>query len=150
MTHFHSKPRRTFEELYCEQREIPRGDFARHVLLESLHPTARVLYPLIVRMSPDYFEADLELVESAGELRSMRGFGVEVARLLCHPGHRGLWRGLLDLRISVSRLQRLMRRTLYPELFNVNVGFGGEWSETVVSLAAQKTRRSSGEDGEVG
>lgn len=111
-----TETRRTFAELYCERHDLSSAKFASHVLKRSLHVPARFLYPLINLVAPDYFEADLDLVKSTGELRNYRDYKVEVSRFVYHPANSSLGRRLLVLRISTERLRRLLWSTLHPEL----------------------------------
>ncbi|WP_052361172.1 hypothetical protein [Geminisphaera colitermitum] len=107
--------RKTFAEAYCSQHQIPLEKFAQSVLKESLHPMARVLYPLIRVLSSNYFQADLDLVRATGRLRRTRDYAMEVSEFVHHPANSGFLRASLDLRISTGRLRQLLRRTLRAE-----------------------------------
>ncbi|WP_052362238.1 hypothetical protein [Geminisphaera colitermitum] len=106
---------KSFRELYCEQRGISERVFVKVVFKESLYVMARVLYPLIVWMEPDFFRVDIDLVASAGKLRSMRGYGMVMMRYNYLSPEDGFWRNLLRLRISRGRLRELLQQTFEVE-----------------------------------
>ncbi|RRJ96763.1 hypothetical protein Ga0100231_023605 [Opitutaceae bacterium TAV4] len=111
----HQQPGRSFRELYCEQRGISERVFVEVVFKKSSYVMARVLYPLIVRMQPDFFRVDIDLVASAGELRSMRGYGMVMMRYNYLSPEDGFGREWLRLRISRGRLRELLQQTFEME-----------------------------------
>ena len=105
----------TFAEKYCAQNRISPEKFADTVLRQTLRPAGRVLRWLLV-LIPDYFAADLELINSVGRLKRMEGFDAEVMDFMYDPNNRGFLRRSLNLRISSRRLHALVRTTLLNQV----------------------------------
>ncbi len=103
----------TFSEAYCRQHKLPPEDFERAVLAAALYPHARLLAPLIRSAWPNHFVADLDLIRSAGRLRRLRDFSVEVTEFLYHPANIGSLRQVFRLRVSTQRLRQLVQKTLH-------------------------------------
>lgn len=102
---------KTFRELYCEQHRIPPDRFERELVRHSLHRHALPVYWLL-GLNRDYTSPDLDFVRGVGELRNRREFRNEAAEYYYHPHNRGLLRGLLKLRVSSHRLQRIFDREI--------------------------------------
>jgi hypothetical protein len=107
-------PRRTFQELYCEQNGIGTDKFEQHVLRAILYPHARSLGWLIRLFWSGHFIADLELVRAAASVRRMRELQGEAGAFIHHPANTGVLRRVFRLRASSARLHDLVRQTLYP------------------------------------
>lgn len=105
---------RTFAELYCETNGLTAEQYPARVLAETLYPHARMVAPLLKLLSPAFFSADIEFVQSVGQLRRFREYFAEADEFAHHPLNRGFWRVTLNLRVSSRRLRRLVRRTLHP------------------------------------
>lgn len=103
---------KTFAELYCEQHDLAREDFDKVVLHDSLYPTARLLQPFLTLLRPSFFSADLDLVRGTALLRRSRDFSAEIADFFYHPENRSVLRRVFKLRVSVSRLRRILYSTL--------------------------------------
>lgn len=99
---------------YCQLHQIRPEYFTRHLLLRSLYPRARWLH-LILERIPNYFVPDRELIEAVGRLEDVADFGAEVAEFHYHPANLGRLRRDWHLRVSVTRLQRIVEATLQGE-----------------------------------
>ena len=108
-------PMKTLAALYCEQRRVRPADFSRHVLRRCLYPGAR-MFSLPLSLLPDYFAADLELIEATGRLTRATGFPAEVAEYHYHPANLGRLRRDWRLRLSVTRLQQIVDELLPDEV----------------------------------
>ncbi len=104
----------TFANYYCARYRVPPEHFDRAVLVRSLYPPARLLYPFISRIYPDFFDADLDLVRTVGRLRHPRQFHDACVDYRHHLAHTSLARRALRLRLSVRALYKLLAHTI-PE-----------------------------------
>lgn len=104
----------TFATHFCTRHRVPPEQFDRAVLVRSLYLPARLLYPFISRIHPDFFDADLDLVRTVGRLRHPRQFHDACVDYRHHLAHTSLARRALRLRLSVRALYKLMAQTL-PE-----------------------------------
>lgn len=102
------KPR-TFAEIYCAQRCIPRAGYTRCLFRDALYPHARLLAPLLEILHRRYFVADYEFVEDVGHLTSVADFSLTMGSYIEHPDNRGLFRRRLRLRVSARRMLHLVR-----------------------------------------
>lgn len=106
---------KTLAESYCESHRVPSALFEQTVLSRCLYPPARLLRTVLLLLNADYFEPDLELIRSAGRLTRVGGLATEVAEFNYHPANSGRLRREWKLRLSVTRLQRLVSATLQAE-----------------------------------
>lgn len=102
---------KTFAELFCAQHGVPRADFERVLVERSLHPQARALRRLLQLMPGDYFGPDLALARNVGQLTRAADFAWEVSDFHAHPANRRTLRRQLKVRLSISRLRRMVNRT---------------------------------------
>ena len=123
----------TFSEIYCAQHGIPADQFSRAVFKEILYRRAVPLVGALRFLKRNYFSADFDLIYAVEGLRRLHDFHNEARRFNEHPANRGWLRRGLRLRISTSRLKRLIKTTLLP--YELQTG-----SETV---SAAPFKRSS-------
>jgi hypothetical protein len=108
-----SPSRRSFGELYCAQNAIPREAYEEHVFRRVLYPHTRVLVPLLRLGMPELFSADLDLIRGTAFARRGRDVFQELEEFDYHPANVGTLRRVFRLRVSSTRLQRLVRATLH-------------------------------------
>lgn len=102
----------TFARRYCAQHELPAEAFDRTVLVRSLYLPARLLYPFVSRIHPEFFEPDLDLVRTVGRLRHPRQFHDACADYRYHLAHTSAARRFLRVRLSVRALYKLLAQTM--------------------------------------
>jgi hypothetical protein len=102
---------KTFAELYCEQNRLALEDYDRAIVSEALYPHARALHRLFQLVPGDYFHADLEFVRHVGQLTRARDFSWEVSDFHAHPANRRALRRNLKVRLSITRLRHIVKRT---------------------------------------
>jgi len=107
-------PRRSFGERYLEKHGLTAADYERHLLARALYPHARLLRPLVHLLRPDHFAADLDLLRDVALIRRSRDLAHELNAFSHHPGNVGGLRRFFRVRISTSRLGRIVRETLHP------------------------------------
>lgn len=107
---------KTFRELYCERRRIPIDRFEQELVRRSLHLQARPVYWLL-GLRRSYTAPDYDFVRGIGNLRQWRQFHEEAVEYHYDPRNRGFLRAVLGLRVSVLRLQKILRQEL-PDLVN--------------------------------
>lgn len=105
------RPPETLSVLFCAQHGIRAEDLVRVLVERSLHPRARALRRLLELMPGDYFGPDLELARNIGRLTSAGDFTSEVAEFHAHRSNRRTLRRKLRVRLSISRLRRIVLRT---------------------------------------
>lgn len=106
---------KTLAERFCERHGIPSVSFEEAMLRLCLYPQARVLRNFLHFRQADYFEPDLELVRAAGRLTSAAALPAEIAEYHYHPDNSGRLRREWRLRLSVTRLQKIVNELLQPE-----------------------------------
>ena len=102
----------TFAEFYCARHGLRSEDYAPAVFRHALYPHARPFAAIVRYYFPDYFAADLDLVQAVGRLRKARDFSGEADAFAHHPANCGGLRRMLRLRVSARRLRALVRATL--------------------------------------
>ena len=102
---------KTLAESFCEKHRVPTARFEQAMLNRCLYPPARLLQKLLLLIDADYFEPDLELIRSTGQLTRANGLAAEVAEFNYHPANSGRLRREWKLRVSVTRLQQLVLDT---------------------------------------
>jgi len=98
----------TFSEMYCARHGVDAAEFERRLFLAGLYPHARWLLWLLRLAGPDYFSPDREFIRAVGQLRSRRLLHAEIGEFHTHPRNRGVWRVVLRLRVSTTRVRRLI------------------------------------------
>lgn len=101
-----------FARLFCLKRSLPESAYASAALRESLHLPARVLYVPIRLFAPDFFAADLDLINGAGWLTRPEDMEFELDSYRRHPGNQSALRGRLGLSLSIRKIHRLVWHTL--------------------------------------
>jgi hypothetical protein len=108
--------KKTLAQSFCESHHVASDQFEQAVLRRCLYPQARLLRPLLQRLNPDYFEADLELIRAAGRLTHSGDFAAEALDYSYHPSNSGRMRREWRMRLSVTRLRALVIETLRESL----------------------------------
>lgn len=106
-------PGEDFAARYCRWRGIRRADFVETLFPEVLYPHARTLHHFL---PGDWFNLDRHFIEDVGRIRRRREFAnVMLDFVEARDGRR--WRRThFRLRISVDRMQALVKQvfTLPP------------------------------------
>jgi len=77
-----------------------------------MHFPTRWICFLLISISQDIFETDIELVTHSGNLNSGRALEAEIRQFNADHRNRKIWRGLFRQRVSTHRLRDLFRKTL--------------------------------------
>jgi hypothetical protein len=103
---------KSFETACCERFQCPSKDFPTAVLWHCFHPRGLKIGRVLHRISPAYFESELELIRWLAKCTEFQELKNELEgyRWL-HPDF-GLLRGWLKVRISGLRLLALGRELL--------------------------------------
>lgn len=109
-----SAARKDLAQRYCQKHAVAEADFARAVLLATLHAPYRWIAPLLLAWSPERFAVDLELINCCGQLKRRRDLEAELAEYVFDERNRGFWRRTLRQRISTRRLRRLFKSAKPP------------------------------------
>jgi len=97
----------TFAEKFCARHNLVPEKYEEVAFKRALYPAARILRPLLM-LKTDYLTADREFIRGVGRLTRLGSFQSNVDDYLYHPMNRGFLRRGLKLRVSVSRLSRLV------------------------------------------
>lgn len=98
----------TFSEMYCARHGVDAAEYERRMFRDGLYPHARWILGLLLLAGPDYFAPDREFIRAVGQLRSRRLLHGEIGEFHTHPRNRGFWRITLRLRVSTTRVRRLI------------------------------------------
>jgi hypothetical protein len=98
----------TFAEKFCARHNLVPEKYEEVAFKRALYPVARILRPLLM-LKADYLTADREFIQGVGRLTRLGSFQSNVDDYLYHPRNRGFLRRGLKLRVSVSRLSRMVQ-----------------------------------------
>ena len=102
-----------FRYIYCTHHSIPLEAYTDHILKKALHPPARFFRILLRLGCEDYFRADLDFIHDVGCLRRFRDYDQCVHDFVSNPwNHDNLFRNVFGLRVSTTRVRRLLRELL--------------------------------------
>ena len=97
------------KELYCERTKCPTEEYEARAFRECLYWHARLLEPFVRRLSPEFFEADLEFIRDLGTTTGARGADVELLNFRhLNMGNPSFFRAGLKLRVSGRKASRLV------------------------------------------
>src|SRR4029079_12814438 len=103
--------RPTFKTLFCKRFQCSDPEFERQLFARCLHWHARLLSPIIARLSSRFFQEDLGF---SGDLSTAASHGEVITELNRFYGRnvrdRNWFRKSLSLRISGKRVLRLSRQ----------------------------------------
>lgn len=102
----------TFKHAVCQAFGIQEKDYVRFVLKRSLSNRARLLYPLIRLLSPDFLFNETRLVEQVGNARSLKEIQQEIDFYHHKFVTESISKDALRFRISGIRLMRLAKKSL--------------------------------------
>ncbi len=102
----------SFAHLFCQQHQLADPAYGHAALRACLHLPARLLYHPIQLFAPNFFSADLDLINGAGWLTNPEDLDYEFEAYRYHPFNRSRWRRRLGLCVSSRKVQRLVWRTL--------------------------------------
>lgn len=105
------RPMPTFKELFCSQRGCAPKAYARAALGACLRIPARGLRLPLRVVAPDFFTADLDLINNVGRLTSPFELDLDITEYRYHPFNQNRLRRTLGLSLSTSRLRRLVFNT---------------------------------------
>lgn len=135
---------RTFAELYCRRHGIELERYLPVVLHRTLSPLVRPWISLIEWLRPGHFAGDQLFIIEVGRSRSYADYEEAVRAFHRHGTNRGLWRGLLRLRVSAQRMRSLVRE-VYVRTEYVYVQAGGDDGVPASSFVTLEQGTSSGE-----
>jgi hypothetical protein len=101
--------RRTFADLYCEQRGLARPMYHADVFRRTLFPHARLTGGLVRVFHRLHFLPDHEFVEDVGHITCVADFAFPLGSFIEHPANRGTLRRVFRLRVSARRMLKLVR-----------------------------------------
>lgn len=98
---------KTFRDAVCERFGVPLERYRWEVFWRCVFPSARLPVELLMRLNPDYFREDFDLIESVAECTSASEVRSELNNFRYYYPIRGFGRRVLHLRISGQRLVEL-------------------------------------------
>jgi hypothetical protein len=93
-------------DAYCRRHGLPMEAFVDHFLGAVLHPNAKLVYPLVRWMVPDFDKDDRELVLDLGACDSIEEVRCTLGCLPYYYERWKPWRLKLRLRISSRRVMK--------------------------------------------
>jgi hypothetical protein len=98
----------TLAERFCRHYAVAPEGFEPALIERTLNPHARALQRLLQLMPRDYFASEIELARRIGAIKTPSELEAVIVAFHAHPvSRRALSRGL-RVRMSLSRLRRLV------------------------------------------
>lgn len=101
---------RCFADLFCEHEHIGRERFMMELLRRTRYPHTRYIAALLEAAWPALFVADYEFVTEVGGLQRYADYQQAVEGFRWHRANRGWLRRILRVRISIARMNALVKR----------------------------------------
>ncbi len=107
---------KTFKEAFCERYHCPSDQYLRRAFRKCLYRRAVLLAPIIMAVSPAFFQVDMDVIERIGSARSWRELHAELkafsinSRLRTRP-----LRSQFRLRVSGNRICKLAELLFGPQ-----------------------------------
>jgi|YNPBryantNP2012_1023418.scaffolds.fasta_scaffold03727_1 hypothetical protein len=107
---------KTFKEAFCERYQCPPDQYLRRAFQKCLYRRAVFLAPIIMLVSPAFFQVDMDVIERIGSARSWRELHAELkafsinSRLRTRP-----LRSQFRLRVSGNRICKLAELLFGPQ-----------------------------------
>lgn len=107
---------KTFKEAFCERYRCPSDQYLRRAFRKCLYRRAVLLAPIIMAVSPAFFQVDMDVIERIGSARSWRELHAELrafsinSRLRTRP-----LRSQFRLRVSGNRICKLAEVLFGPQ-----------------------------------
>ncbi len=105
-------PRHNFRQIYCTQNAISEAEYFEHILRRTLPPHGRAFWAFskLTLQYKNHFRADYDFLNDVGRLCRYCDLSQSVDEFISHPwNQRGLLRWVLRLRVSTSRVRRILR-----------------------------------------
>lgn len=103
-----------FSERYCQRFNVPPAAFRDHLLRRTLHGPARCLLPVVRRLNPTHFDADLTYLDCVGRVRGWAQLRNESRDFNTQRENRRWLRRIGQLRVSVARVHDVALEVLGP------------------------------------
>jgi hypothetical protein len=103
---------KSFQEHFCVEHNCSAEEFLGKVFWLCLNRHAVPFVPFLGGFRSGYFEADRELISSAGRSVNFDQVRGEIRDFFMDPNNRGWLRKRFNMRLSTTRLKRLARRYL--------------------------------------
>jgi hypothetical protein len=95
---------KTFREIYCARFEVPNERFEIDLLRRCLPAQARLLAPMLRRVTRNFFDVDVVFLRAVGAVRTTTGMRNRIEDFRDDPRNRRWSRMQLNLRVSTRRL----------------------------------------------
>ncbi len=95
---------RNFRTAYCEHFGCSEGDYQMRMFWACLYPHARPLARVILKIDPQYFDRDLELIRTLGAVTDLQTMEAEVNDFATQNCEDGLLRRRCHIRTSGQRM----------------------------------------------
>jgi len=108
--------KREMRSLFCERFDFPPAEYEERAFKRCLYWHARLVTPVVRRLSPRFFADDLRFIQELGLTSDWRAARSEV--LAFQDENRatgGLWRNRLRLRVSGRKAADLAQRLFSEE-----------------------------------
>jgi len=100
-----------FQALFCERFGCPPSQYERRALKALLYPHARLVVPLLSRLSRTFSQDDLKFIRHLGEAEDYQEAEATVSEFRgSNVWSRNFWRHRCRLRVSGRKAGRLVKR----------------------------------------
>jgi hypothetical protein len=103
---------KSIAELSRELCGVPSERFALRAFRQCLYPHARPVACVLMKIKPEFFEADLALIKAIGRITQLRELDDEIEAYWTHPQQGGWLRRILKVRVSTQRVERFAKGLL--------------------------------------
>ena len=108
--------RQKFQLLACQRFNCPPSEYEARVFGKCLYWHARLLAPVVQRLSPDFFVEDFKFIRYLGESTGLREVGVDLLNFrAANLGKPSFWRTGLKIRVSGRKVSRLAQQLFAAE-----------------------------------
>ena len=100
-----------FQALFCERYNCAPSQYERRALKALLYPHARLVVPLLCRLTRKFSHEDLKFIHHLGEAEDYQEAEATVSEFRgANVWSRGFWRHHCRLRVSGRKAGRLVKR----------------------------------------
>ena len=102
--------------LFCERYACPPDEYGERAFRRCLYWHARLLAPVVRKLSPGFFSEDLKFIQELGLASDWRGARSEVLSFQEeNKAHGGFWRNGLRIRVSGRKAAAMAQRLFYEQ-----------------------------------
>jgi hypothetical protein len=108
--------RQNFQSLVCQRFKCAPSEYEETAFRECLYWHARLLAPVVRRLSPDFFTEDFKFIGYLGASTGLREIRADMMNFRdANLGQPSFWRITLKIRVSGRKANRLAQQLFAAE-----------------------------------